>query len=38
MVAIGAVMRKLVHWYYGVFESGKIFKSDSGLTAGIGSS
>ncbi|MBK5016671.1 IS110 family transposase [Pantoea sp. S62] len=38
MVAIGAVMRKLVHWYYDVLTSGKRFKSDSELTAGIGSS
>jgi len=38
MVAIGAVMRKLIHWCYGVLNSGKIFGSDAEFTAGISSS
>jgi hypothetical protein len=27
MVAIGAVMRKLTHWCYGVLHSGKAFEN-----------
>lgn len=30
MVVIGALMRKLVHWYYGILKTGTIFK-DEGL-------
>lgn len=38
MVAVGAVMRKLIHWCYGVLASGKLFSADDELTAGTGSS
>ncbi|MFG6484757.1 IS110 family transposase, partial [Klebsiella pneumoniae] len=30
MVAIGALMRKLVHWCYGVLKTGTVF-NDEGL-------
>jgi len=36
MVAIGTVMRKLIHWCYGVLASGKLFSADDELTAGTG--
>lgn len=29
MVAIGALMRKLVHWYYGVLKTGTVFNDEA---------
>lgn len=29
MVAIGALMRKLVHWCYGVLKTGTVFNDES---------
>ena len=31
MVAIGALMRKLVHWCYGVLKTGTVFFNDESL-------